>query len=266
MKNNRKESLKNKARNPIHRKVHFLLQNGFVPDVMLMYHGTGILKYDLPIECYDYWVLEGRFLSNYCPHEGMEVPFEEHQFEIKANVTDNHIMLSVWGEIWEDYTIIEDLDSKYNRYKSFSKEDAEKDIKTGRYKRKDIQFNTFSNSVLYLMQSGDYIKIGVSKEPYNRQKTIGTKLPLKINPIRHYIIDSSKVYYAESFFHRFFKDKKSNGEWFKLSNLDIQVIDFLFRTMALFHSNNLDYHYLKHEADSYISNFFKKHITLQQTL
>ena len=48
----------------------------------------------------------------------------------------------------------------------------------------------------------------------------------RLNVLRHYIFDKLDLPVIEKRFHTFFALKRSNGEWFKLSNDDVTFIDY----------------------------------------
>ncbi len=75
---------------------------------------------------------------------------------------------------------------------------------------------------VYLMITSYGVKIGKSKAPVTRAKTIGTKLPFKIKEMRTYPVeDMSKT---ELFLHREYEDYRLNGEWFNLSDRQLEEI------------------------------------------
>lgn len=85
---------------------------------------------------------------------------------------------------------------------------------------------TASPGYVYLIQSpsGAY-KIGRSKNPENRLKTFGVKLPFEVEYIA--IIRTSDMYALESDLHIRYSDKRVNGEWFALAPADVDYIKSL---------------------------------------
>ena len=74
---------------------------------------------------------------------------------------------------------------------------------------------------VYLIKSGEYHKIGLTRrDPRTRLKEITT--PEGVSLI--YVIETNDPEGLEQFLHNEFKDKRSNREWFKLNEEDIQWI------------------------------------------
>jgi hypothetical protein len=67
-----------------------------------------------------------------------------------------------------------------------------------------------------------YYKIGYSKTPKLRIANVGTKLPSSLKPIA--IISTDNGYALEQQLHQMFSKKRINGEWFNLSEKDIEYI------------------------------------------
>jgi predicted GIY-YIG superfamily endonuclease len=69
---------------------------------------------------------------------------------------------------------------------------------------------------LYIMQCNNYIKIGVSKNPERRIKSLQTGNPYKIKLIL--AIEDSAAYDLEYQFHKYYEKEKSVGEWFEIND------------------------------------------------
>lgn len=76
---------------------------------------------------------------------------------------------------------------------------------------------------VYLLQSdtGHY-KIGRSKDPDNRIKTFGVKLPFEVEYIA--LIETEDMVKLETDLHDLYDHKRVNGEWFDLSPEDVELI------------------------------------------
>ena len=65
------------------------------------------------------------------------------------------------------------------------------------------------------MQSGDYIKVGISETPEYRIKMLQTGNPLKILLLLK--VEEKNHLDAEKYFHKKFANQKACGEWFKIN-------------------------------------------------
>jgi hypothetical protein len=68
---------------------------------------------------------------------------------------------------------------------------------------------------VYILQAGDYIKVGVSNNIKNRINQMQTGNPKKINLIAKRSFNKrSEAFYIEGVIHQFLKDHRQSGEWF----------------------------------------------------
>jgi hypothetical protein len=74
---------------------------------------------------------------------------------------------------------------------------------------------------VYMMKSGEHYKIGKSKDLDRRQREIRTQMPESVD-YTHFI-KTDDMAGIERYWHRRFEKQRVNGEWFKLSRLDISV-------------------------------------------
>jgi hypothetical protein len=79
----------------------------------------------------------------------------------------------------------------------------------------------FEIGKVYLMKSGKYYKIGKANHVGQRNYSLGTKLPEKIEIIHE--ISTDDPFGIEKYWHNRFKEKRLKGEWFDLDNKDIQA-------------------------------------------
>lgn len=70
--------------------------------------------------------------------------------------------------------------------------------------------------------SGTY-KIGRTRNLNERITNFKITLPFQVEVVK--TIYCEDYYYAELAFHKYFQNKRANGEWFKLANNDIQLLE-----------------------------------------
>ena len=56
----------------------------------------------------------------------------------------------------------------------------------------------------------------------DRLRTLSVKLPFKVNLTHSF--ESKDYIQAESLLHKYFSDKRVDGEWFTLDNADIELV------------------------------------------
>jgi hypothetical protein len=81
------------------------------------------------------------------------------------------------------------------------------------------KLRNYSGGYIYILQAGQYYKIGRTNDLNQRMTQIQPKLPFETELI--HTIETSDPASDESYLHRKFASKRTNGEWFELDEGDI---------------------------------------------
>jgi hypothetical protein len=154
--------------------------------------------------------------------------FQKTQLEGKRKVTRNiiyynfDILISLGFKINSTRGII--LRKKMNSYfKDITPN--KKDISSLFNEMFDFSKNTLEKAYLYLMfeASTGFYKIGVSKKPHRREKTLQSQKP-DIEMLYNTQFTKKRAFSIEQKLHRLFDNKRVRGEWFSLTDEDLNKI------------------------------------------
>lgn len=81
--------------------------------------------------------------------------------------------------------------------------------------------NDTTDGWVYLLKSGEFYKIGRGSNLERRVKQVSTAMPETLDLVHS--IKTDDAVGIENYWHRRFKDKRANGEWFKLSTEDVKA-------------------------------------------
>jgi hypothetical protein len=73
---------------------------------------------------------------------------------------------------------------------------------------------------VYLLKAGPFYKIGKAKDFDKRLRQIRLQLPYPVEVV--HVISTSEFSQLETYWHRKFKTKRTNGEWFVLTDQDVK--------------------------------------------
>ena len=85
----------------------------------------------------------------------------------------------------------------------------------------EIVLETTQFGFVYLMKSGKYYKIGRSNDADRRAYELRIILPEKLEVIHK--IKTNDPIGIEEYWHKRFKGKRKNGEWFELTRQDVEI-------------------------------------------
>jgi hypothetical protein len=79
---------------------------------------------------------------------------------------------------------------------------------------------------IYVIRCGPYYKIGLSKQLDRRIKTLSIQLPHPVEVVMTAPVGN--MYRHEQELHSVFSDRRMNGEWFQLSEQDLETIRAMY--------------------------------------
>lgn len=80
------------------------------------------------------------------------------------------------------------------------------------------------NAKLYVLQCGDYLKIGVARDLERRRREIDAMNALPVTVIAARTIPLSALLITEAWLHAQFADRRVKGEWFSVSIEEVMAI------------------------------------------
>lgn len=83
------------------------------------------------------------------------------------------------------------------------------------------------NGYVYFLGGHGYCKIGRAKRVTSRVKQLAIQLPWPVELV--HVIPCADYAKSESALHRYFADQRANGEWFFLSDSDLEFIKAIKR-------------------------------------
>lgn len=95
----------------------------------------------------------------------------------------------------------------------------------------------FNPGYIYLIKNSDnHYKIGITKNLGARFAQLQTGNSEKLTLINHSSVQDNR--FVEKFLHKKFKSLNTHGEWYSLSESDIQYITDLFRSLYFRQQSN----------------------------
>lgn len=136
-----------------------------------------------------------------------------------------------WGEVERSY-------DQLGKDFWFARETAElvsfaPDARTALGQMLAMKFRPQVNGYVYILRSGDFIKIGKSKDVDQRVTQISPKTPMPVTLLHTIACDDMS--WAEAQLHRHYAHYRTNGEWFLLPQEDLSwllTIKHLSRALA----------------------------------
>jgi hypothetical protein len=165
-----------------------------------------------------YKIEDGHYYSgkDYCHHHTSDRVREGRAFNIE--------MLDEWMDNWQKVTVLRSMRQFWRRLQSI--QDMTIDM------LRDL-IDTEPEVYVYFIKCGDYVKIGKSKDPESRLKTLKRPNDSTISPNGLDLSDAELLGYIpggsflESSLHQQLYNQRVAGEWFRLETHVAQVVEML---------------------------------------
>src|SRR3954470_22912799 len=79
-----------------------------------------------------------------------------------------------------------------------------------------MAYKEYPKTCIYIIQSGEYLKIGISVSPKLRMNELQVGNPVTLKILRSYRLDMANAIKVEIDMLRILKDNHVRGEWYKL--------------------------------------------------
>ena len=123
-------------------------------------------------------------------------------------------------QVWEQ--IKEGVDAFFSAYSQESLDNHNWESLSRRVENDDGSISGPSNGFVYLFRAGDIYKIGLSINPKQRSKAV--KAPNGQDIIIEHQISTDDMGALEQALHYRFSDKRLEGEWFELTDSDVEYV------------------------------------------
>ncbi|SFD95015.1 T5orf172 domain-containing protein [Bacillus sp. OV194] len=136
----------------------------------------------------------------------------------------NEALIQLYGETHSTEQLLVTINKLLNteRYHLAPREISERK-KTSSHYRKLLEQSKCGYVYFIRETGGGRIKIGKARDPYERiTKGFGVKLPYSLQLV--HLLESKNDLLTEKLFHQHFRPKRVHGEWFHLSDEDVQWI------------------------------------------
>lgn len=139
---------------------------------------------------------------------------------------------AVSGKVWaylftkeEFIALSESIISEYAPDKAIQMSNERRSLKWNRHRFKAVESEIIKEKeskvgFIYILYGGGYYKIGLTNDIDRRLAQISPALPFTVELV--HTIKTDDMVRIEHFLHEKFADKRANGEWFSLSDDDIE--------------------------------------------